>query len=254
MKVVHPEQGCEVGVAKPTNREPEPGMNVHENARMTVHGRVLLVVRVRDGGWRVADAAAAAGVSVRSAYKWLARWRAGGEGALRDRSSAPARSPRRLPAEVNAAIERLRRQRLSGPQIARRLGRPVSTIGLVLRRQGLGRLAALEPRPPVIRYQRANPGELLHIDTKKLGRIDGVGHRITGDRTGPRRHSGWEILHVAIDDAARLAYSARRSGPTSVVGPGSQARCPTSARPAPSVSSTGRSPGTAATASPPSGS
>jgi transposase InsO family protein len=182
-------------------------MNVHKNARMTVHGRALLVARVRDQGWRVEDAALAAGVSVRTAYRWLARWRAGGEPALHDRSSAPARSPRRLPHEVTAEIARLRRQRLSGPQIARKLGRPVSTVGLALRRQGLGRLAALEPRPPVIRYQRANPGELLHLDTKKLGRIDGIGHRMTGDRTGPRRRSGWEILHVAIDDAARLAYS-----------------------------------------------
>jgi transposase InsO family protein len=193
-------------------------MNVHKNARMTVHGRLLLIRRVREQGWRVEDAALAAGVSVRTAYKWLARHRAGGEGALHDRSSAPARSPRRLPAEVTAAIERLRRQRLSGPQIARRLERPTSTIGLALRRLGLGRLAALEPRPAVIRYQRTSPGELLHIDTKKLGRIDGIGHRIRacpragkpdpwGDRAGPRRHSGWEILHVAIDDAARLAYS-----------------------------------------------
>jgi len=146
-------------------------------------------------------------VSVRSAYKWLARHRAGGERALHDRSSAPARSPRRLPADLVVEIERLRRQRLTGPQIARRLCRPRSTVGLALRRLGLGRLTALTPRPPVVRYQRASPGELLHIDTKKLGRIDGIGHRITGDRTGPRRRSGWEILHVAIDDAARLAYS-----------------------------------------------
>jgi transposase InsO family protein len=182
-------------------------MNVHKNARMTVHGRLLLIRRVRERGWRVENAALAAGISVRSAYKWLARWRAGGERALHDRSSAPARSPSRLPLEITAQIERLRRQRLTGPQIARRLQRPRSTIGLVLRRLGLGRLTALEPRPPVIRYQRASPGELLHIDTKKLGRIDGIGHRITGDRTGPRRRGGWEILHVAIDDAARLAYS-----------------------------------------------
>jgi transposase InsO family protein len=182
-------------------------MNIHKNARMTVHGRLLLVTRVRDRGWRVETAALATGVSVRTAYKWLARWRAGGERALHDRSSAPARSPRRLPAAITAAIERLRRQRLSGPQIARRLGLPVATVGLVLRRLGLGRLAALEPRPTVIRYQRAGPGELLHIDTKKLGRIDGIGHRITGNRRDTRRGAGWEILHVAIDDAARLAYS-----------------------------------------------
>ena len=182
-------------------------MNVHKNARMTVHGRVLLVRRVREQGWRVEDAAEAAGVSVRTAYKWLARWRAGGEHALHDRSSAPARSPRRLPREVTAEIERLRRQRLSGPQIARKLGRPVATVGLVLRRLGLGRLAALEPRPAVVRYQRAGPGELLHLDTKKLGRIAGIGHRITGDRRDTKRGAGWETLHVAIDDAARLAYS-----------------------------------------------
>ena len=94
-----------------------------------------------------------------------------------------------------------------GPQIARRLGRPSSTVGLVLRRLGLGRLAALEPRPAVIRYQRAGPGELLHLDTKKLGRIERIGHRITGNRRDTRRGAGWEILHVAIDDAARLAYS-----------------------------------------------
>ena len=197
----------EAVVMRPEQVPLEPRINVHENARMTVHGRLLLVARVRDHGWRVEDAALAAGVAMRSAYKWLARWRAGGERALHDRSSAPARSPRRLPLEVIAEIERLRRQRLSGPQIARKLGRPVATVGLVLRRLGLGRLAALEPRPAVIRYQRAGPGELLHVDTKKLGRIDGVGHRITGDRSAPRRHSGWKILHVAIDDAARLAYS-----------------------------------------------
>ena len=182
-------------------------MNVHQHARMTVHGRLLLVARVRERGWRVRDAALAAGVSVRTAYKWLARHRAGGERALHDRSSAPARCPRRLPPRVTAEIERLRRQRLTGPQIAQQLQRPRSTVGLVLRRLGLGRLAALQPKPTVIRYQRASPGELLHIDTKKLGRIDGIGHRITGDRTGPRRHRGFEALHVAIDDAARLAYS-----------------------------------------------
>ena len=207
MEVVHPRPGVEAVVARPEQLALEPRMNVHKNARMTVHGRLLLVARVRAHRWRVEDAARAAGISLRTAYKWLARHRAGGERALHDRSSAPARSPSRLPLEVTAEIERWRRQRLTGPQIARQLGRPCATIGLVLRRLGLGRLSALEPRPPVIRYQRANPGELLHIDTKKLGRIDGIGHRITGDRTGRRRHSGWEILHVAIDDAARLAYS-----------------------------------------------
>ena len=183
-------------------------MNVHKNARMTVHGRLLLIERVRVAGWRVVDAAAAAGVSERTAYTWLARYRAGGERALRDRSSAPARSPRRLPAEAIAAIARLRRQRWSGPRIARALGRPVSTVGAVLRRLGLGRLSALEAKPPVVRYERRAAGELLHIDSKKLGRIDGLGHRVTGDRRGHRaRGVGWEYLHVAIDDASRLAYT-----------------------------------------------
>ena len=184
-------------------------MNVHKHARMTVHGRVLLVRRVREEGWRVADAARAAGVSTRTAFKWLARFRAGGERMLHDRSSAPARRPRRTPQETVALIEDLRRRRLSGPAIARRLGLPRSTVGAVLRRIGLGRLAALDPKPPAHRYERARPGELIHIDTKKLGRIDGVGHRITADRTGQssKRGTGWECLHVAIDDASRLAYA-----------------------------------------------
>lgn len=182
-------------------------MNVHKHARMTVHGRFLLVRRVRVLGWRVAEAALAAGVSVRTAYKWLARYRAGGERALRDRSSAPARCPRRTDEDTVARILELRRERLSGPRIARRLGLAPSTVGAVLRRRGLGRLPLLHPPPPVVRYQRQSPGELLHLDVKKLGRIDGFGHRITGDRRGRRRGAGWEYLHVAIDDHARLAYT-----------------------------------------------
>ena len=183
-------------------------MNVHQNARMTFHGRLLLVQRVREAGWRVVDAAVAGGVSERTAYTWLARYRDGGEAALHDRSSAPVRSPSQLPAEVVATIERLRRQRWSGPRIARALGRPGSTVGSVLRRLGLGRLSALEPTPPTVRYERAAAGELLHLDSKKLGRIDGLGHRVTGDRRGHRaRGVGWEYLHVAIDDASRLAYT-----------------------------------------------
>ena len=184
-------------------------MNVHKNARMTVHGRLLLVTRVGEAGWPVQQAAKAAGIAPRTAYNWLSRFRAGGKPALHDRSSAPARSPTRVSAEVCSEIERLRRERLSGPKIARRLGRPCSTVGLILRRQGLGRLSALDPKPPVVRYQREQPGELIHIDTKKLGKIDGIGHRITGDRRGQsaKRGTGWEYLHVAIDDAARLAYS-----------------------------------------------
>ncbi len=184
-------------------------MNVHKHARMTVHGRALLVRRIETEGWRVADAADAAGVSVRTASKWLARFRLGGEAMLLDRSSAPQRRPRSLAAETVAQIEALRRERLSGPTIARRLGLARSTTGAVLRRLGIGRLSALEPRLPVIRYERKTPGELIHVDIKKLGRIDGIGHRITRDRRGQssKRGTGWESLHVAVDDACRLAYT-----------------------------------------------
>jgi transposase InsO family protein len=131
----------------------------------------------------------------------------GGRRTDASRQEFGARPKRSTPAETIAAIETLRRQRLSGPGIARRLGQPRSTVGAVLRRIGLGRLDALDVRPPVVRYERQRPGELIHIDTKKLGRIDGVGHRITGDRTGRKRGRGWECLHVAIDDASRLAYT-----------------------------------------------
>jgi transposase-like protein len=229
-------------------------MNMHKNARLTPQGRLLLVQRVTDAGWTVRSAASAAGLSERQAYRWLARYRAGGTAALFDRSSAPRRGPHKVPAERVAEIEGWRRQRLSGPAIARQLGMAGSTIGGILRQLELGKLAALEPRPPVVRYQRERPGELLHIDTKKLGRIAAVGHRITGDRRDRTRGAGWEAGHVGIDDASRLAYSARRSGPTTAVGPGSQARCRTSARRARWHSSSARSAGSRARASRSSGS
>ena len=156
-------------------------MNMHKNARLTPQGRLLLVQRVSDLGWTVRSAADAAGLSQRQAYRWLARYRAGGAAALVDRSSAPRRCPHQVPAERLTEIEGLRRQRRSGPALARQLDMPASTVGGILRRRGLGRLAALEPKPLVVRYQRAQPGELIPIDTKKLGRITAVGHRITGD-------------------------------------------------------------------------
>lgn len=184
-------------------------MNVHKNARLTAHGRALLVRRVLAEGWTVGAASSAAGCSKRTGYKWLARSRLGGERPLQDRSSAPGRCPHRLPAEIVAAIESRRRKRESGPMIARHLGLPRSTVGAVLKRLGLGRLSALEPKPPARRYERQQPGELIHLDTKKLGRIGGIGHRITGERGGQSRHRGigWEHLHVAIDDASRLAFT-----------------------------------------------
>ena len=182
-------------------------MNMHKNARLTPQGRLLLVQRVTALGWTVRASADAAGLSQRQAYHWLARYRAGGAGALADRRSAPQRCPHEVPAARVAEIEGLRRQRISGPAIAHQLAMPASTVGGVLRRLGLGKLAALEPKPPVVRYQRERPGELIHIDTKKLGRIAAVGHRITGDRRDSTRGAGWEALHVCIDDASRLAYS-----------------------------------------------
>jgi transposase InsO family protein len=181
-------------------------MNIHKNARLTPQGRLLLVERITEQGWTVAQAAQAAGLSTRQAYRWCARYRTGGMAALRDRSSAPRRCPHQTPAARTTTIEQLRRRRLTGPAIARQLGMPASTVGKVLRRIGLGRLSELEPKPPVVRYQRQRPGELIHIDVKKLGRIEGIGHRITGDRRH-RPGAGWEYLHVCIDDASRLAYS-----------------------------------------------
>ena len=181
---------------------------MHQNARTTRHSRMLMIERLRSG-WPVAAVAAALGVDPKTVRKWRDRYAAEGAAGLRDRSSRPHRSPARLAAGVVAAIEQLRRQRLTGSVIARKLGVPVSTVGAVLRRRGLGRLAALEPKPPVVRYEREHPGELIHLDIKKLGRIQGIGHRITGDRKGQSatRGAGWEDLHVAIDDASRLAYT-----------------------------------------------
>ena len=181
-------------------------MNLHKNARTMPRSRLLMVRRVLEPKQPAAKVAADFGVSERTVRKWLARWRAGGEPALDDRSSAPARQ-RRLPPEQVAAIAALRRQRLTSPVIARRLGLPLSTVGHVLRRLGLGRLKSLDRPAPVVRYQRERPGELVHIDTKKLGRIAGIGHRITGDRHDRHRGVGWEYLHVAVDDASRLAYT-----------------------------------------------
>jgi len=184
-------------------------MNAHKNARLTFYSRELMVRRIREEGWAVGEAASSAGVSKRTAYKWLARYRDGGAAALHNARPVPHRMRHRLAEAQIAAIEALRRQRLSGPAIARQLALPRSTVGAVLRRLGLGRLKSLEERPPVVRYERKNPGELIHLDTKKLGRIVRIGHRVTGCRKGQSntRGTGWEALHVAIDDATRLAYT-----------------------------------------------
>jgi transposase InsO family protein len=184
-------------------------MNIHKNARTTPHSRLLMVRRVLDEKQPCKKVAGEFGVSVKTVGKWLKRWRAGGERSLNDGSSTPARQ-RSTPADRVAEIERLRRQRMSSPAIARQLAMPVSTVTSILRRLGLNRLKALDPPVPVVRYEREHPGELLHLDIKKLGRIGSVGHRITGRRSGMinRHHGiGWDYLHVCVDDASRLAYT-----------------------------------------------
>ena len=183
-------------------------MNVHKNARLTPLGRAVMIRRIEEEGWPVAKAASASGVSRRTAYEWLGRHRRGGERRLHDRSSTPRRCPHRTPDDRVQEIERLRRQRMTGPAIARLLGMALSTVGQVLRRLGLGKLANLDPKPPVIRYERSAPGEMIHLDIKKLGRFDMAGHRVTGDRRAGRSYrAGWDFLHVCIDDASRLAYT-----------------------------------------------
>jgi transposase InsO family protein len=154
----------------------------------------------------VARVAAAFHVSERTVYKWLARYRHGGEAGLSDRSAAPHVIPHRTRARRVLEITALRAQRLPGHVIARRLGLPRSTVSRILQRLGLNRLGPLAPPPPVRRYERAQPGELLHVDIKSLGRIRGIGHRIHGDRRTRVRGIGWDHVHVCIDDATRLAY------------------------------------------------
>ena len=182
-------------------------MDIHKNARLTVHGRERIVRQVLSGQ-RPAAVASAAGVCPRTLRKWVTRYRAEGLAGLQDRSSRPHRLRRPTPSEICAKIEALRRQRMTGQQIAKETGVSPATVSRVLRRLGLNKLKALDPPEPVRRYERAHPGELIHIDIKKLGRFERTGHRITGDRRlGETRGAGYEFVHVAIDDASRLAFS-----------------------------------------------
>jgi transposase InsO family protein len=192
-------------------------MKLHANARLSLKGRELLIDRVEAAGWSLSTAAEAAGISERTARKWLGRYRAEGPSGLLDRSSAPAVVANRTDERRVQAIAALRRLRMTGAEIAEVLGMALSTVSAILTRIGMGKLGRLGLEPAV-RYERQRPGELIHIDVKKLGRIhDGAGHRITGkrgrytgkrtDAEGVRRHTvGWEYVHIAIDDATRLAY------------------------------------------------
>jgi transposase InsO family protein len=158
-------------------------------------------------GQHQGDVAQAMGVSLTTVKKWLRRYRSEGLSGLLDHSSRPRRSPRQLTVGVRTEVTDLRRQRRTGRFIARRLGVSAASVSRILRRARLSRWRELEPRPPIRRYERARPGELLHLDTKKLGRITRVGHRITGDRSGSYGKAGWEYVHVAIDDNSRLAVA-----------------------------------------------
>jgi transposase InsO family protein len=192
-------------------------MNLHANARTCPKSRRLLVDRV-EAGWSVMEAAAAAGISDRTARRWLRRWRCEGAAGLTDRSSAPHRIPHKTPPERVEAIVGLRRLRMTAAQIAIALAMALSTVSAILKRVGLGKRSRLEPPEPPNRYERRWPGELVHVDIKKLGRILRPGHRATGDRRSQtaktytpdgRRigDAGWEFVHVCVDDHSRLAYA-----------------------------------------------
>jgi transposase InsO family protein len=183
-------------------------MNNHQNARLTVYGRELLVRRIIEHGLRVPEAAQAAGVSPRTAYKWLKRFRQEGLAGLNNRSSRPSHCPHATTPECQHRIVARRRGRQTYHQISRELGVGLSTVARILRRRGLNRLAHLEPAKPVQRYEYEAPGELLHLDIKKLGRFHRPGHRVTGDRRQDSPGAGWEYVHIAIDDHSRVAFGA----------------------------------------------
>jgi transposase InsO family protein len=183
-------------------------MDIHENARLTPRGREHMVNMVLSGQTPKA-VSEAVGVCPRTVKKWVERFKEEGLAGLQDRSSRPEHLRQPTPQAIVDQIEALRRQRLTGKAIAAETGVSTATVSRVLKRLGLNRLSALEPAEPARRYQRDQPGELIHIDIKKLGKFNRVGHRITGDRTGQSnsRGIGWEFVHVCIDDASRIAFS-----------------------------------------------
>ena len=182
-------------------------MSAHKNARTTPHGRAVMVRRIEEEGWTAAAVAAAFAVSERTVRKWLARYRAEGLAGLQDRSSRARTVANRLAEAWVGMVLRLRRDyRLTAAEIAVKLQIARSTVAAHLAAAGLGRLSRLEPAAPVRRYQRQRPGELVHLDIKKLARFRKIGHRITGNRRNASDGAGWEFVHVAVDDASRLAY------------------------------------------------
>ncbi len=181
-------------------------MNIHQNARLTPKGRELLVKRL-ERGEHPHDVACAMGVSVRTVYKWRNRYREDGLPGLQDRASRPLHSPARTVEALEAQVIALRRQKRIYDHIADQTGLSRATVGRILVRHGLNRWRDLEQVEPVIRYERDRPGEMIHIDIKKLGKFNRVGHRITGNRDETNRGVGWEFVHVSIDDHSRLAFS-----------------------------------------------
>ena len=182
-------------------------MKLHANAALGPKGRATMVGRVVERGWSLTEAAEAAGVSERTCSKWVRRYRDEGEAGLADRSSAPKAVANRTAEGRVEAIAALRRLRMTGAEIAECLQMALSTVSGILNAIGLGKLSRLEAPEPPNRYERDRPGELIHIDVKKLVRIgDGAGHRMTGKRTRHARGVGWEFVHVCVDDATRLAY------------------------------------------------
>lgn len=188
-------------------------MDVHENARLTPRGREGMVRAVVDYGATSAEAARRFNISAKTVAKWVRRFRVDGVAGLRDRSSRPLSSPSQTELATCDAVEALRRQRRTQAAIAAQTGLSPATVSRILKRRGLSLLSAIEPAEPRPRYERATPGEIIHLDIKKLGRFNAVGHRITGNRTGQSNQRsaaagpGWEFVHVAIDDHSRLAFS-----------------------------------------------
>jgi transposase InsO family protein len=191
-------------------------MQLHANAALSLNQRRRMVGRVVGQGWSLTKAAEAAEVSERTCAKWVRRYRAQGDAGLRDRSSAPHQIPHRTPEDRVEVLELLRRLRMTSSEIAECLGMALSTVSAVLKRIGLGKLSRLDPLEPPNRYERRQAGELLHIDVKKLGRINGAGWRVTGNRASQNANrrarrkggpAGWEFVHVCVDDATRLAYA-----------------------------------------------
>jgi transposase InsO family protein len=183
-------------------------MDYHHHARLTVHGREQLAKDVVEGRLSLREAAAERGLSRQSAAKWVRRYRQSGVSGLVDRSSRPECSPGRTSEELIERVERLRRERWTGVRIAQATGLSRATVSRILTRLKLNKIKMLEPQPPVLRYEHAAPGDLLHLDIKKFARIVRAGHRITGDPRDETRGAGWEFLYVAVDDHSRIAYTA----------------------------------------------